>query len=173
MLLLKSFLMSLLLVSSVANTQLPNIPLDKPTLDLFAKYPDTDELKMVFYSHAYREGLDKSDLVLLSTWFLGGRPGVVMKTSVDTHGRVYTVRSVYNWAEQNSKWQQLTETESQSTFAVLKTLPDSAPQPPLPFLVVVSFKLDGKWQTRLYDRRNPPAELTKVYQLVHSVIDAN
>ena len=173
MLLLKSVLLSLLLAAPFVHAQLPNVPLDKPTLDLFAKYPDTDELKMVFYSHAYREGLNKSDLVLFSTWFLDGRSRVVMKTSVDAHGRVYTVRSVYDWAEQNSRSQQLTESESQSAFAILKTLPDSAPQPPLAFLVVVSFKLDGKWQTRLYDRRHPPAELTNVYQLVHSVIDAN
>jgi len=175
MLLLKSVLLFVLLAPPVVLAQLPNVPnapLDKLTLNLFAQYPDTDELKMLFHSHAYREGLNKSDLVFFSTWFVDGRPGVVMETSVDAHGCVYTVRTEYDWARQNFDSRQLTESELQSTFVALKTLPDSAQQPPLPFLVVVSFKLDSKWQTKLYDRRNLPAEMVEVYQLVHSVVDA-
>jgi len=134
MLLLKSVLLLLLLAPPAVLAQLPNVPLDKPTLDLFAGYSQTDESKTVFYSHAYREGLDKSDLVFFSTWFLHGKPDNVVKMTVSAQGRVYTVLSVYNWAEQNSKWQQLSEGDSQSLQATLKTFPENTNTPLCRFL---------------------------------------
>ena len=160
-----------LLLVPVAVAQSPMY--DKEVLDLFAHYPQSQGLEYVAYSHAYREGLTKLHFVLYSTWFLHGDPSVAMQTTVNAEGEVYTVRSVFNWADQAGRWSRLTTDDFQLLLATIKELPKSTQSPPLEFIVVVSFQEDGKWQTRLYDRRKPPPELTRIYKFAHWTMDSN
>jgi hypothetical protein len=69
---------------------------DEETLDLFARYPNSDALDHVARSHADREGLTRSHLVLYSTWFLDGNPRVSMQTRINADGEAYMVRSVFD-----------------------------------------------------------------------------
>jgi hypothetical protein len=47
--------------------------------------------------------------------------------------------------------------------------PDSVqPLPPIENLMVVSFRQDGKWSTRLYDRKAPPAMMKEVNSLIQA-----
>jgi hypothetical protein len=41
------------------------------------------------------------------------------------------------------------------------------PPPPIENLMVVSFRQDEKWHTRLYDRRSPPAVMEEIDYLMH------
>ena len=160
-----------LLLVPVAFAQSPAY--DKEVLDLFANYPKSNGLDYVAYSHACRECLNKLNVVLYSTWFLRGDPSVAMQTRVNAEGEVYTVRSVFSWADQASRWSRLSTDDLQLLLATIKELPKGAQSLPLEFIVVVSFQQDGKWITRLYDRRKPPSELTKIYKFAHWTIDSN
>jgi hypothetical protein len=148
------------------------ISYDKETLDLFAQYPKSDALDHVAHSHAYHEFLARSHLVFYSTWFLDGNPRVAMLTRINADGEAYKVRSVFDWANQAATNWQLTADQLQSLLAATKGLPQSAQSVPLEFLVVVTFQQDGKWLTRLYDRRKPPNELITIYKLAHSAMDS-
>jgi hypothetical protein len=150
-----------------------NLSYDKDTLNLFSQYAKSDALDYIAYSHAYREGLTRQNFVFYSTWFSNGRPSVAMQTTMTAKGEVYTVRSVFNWAHQAARSSQLTPADLQLLLATIKEFPKAAQSPPLEFIVVVTFQEDGKWQTRLYDRRKPPPELVRIYKLTHWTIDSN
>jgi hypothetical protein len=92
-----------------------------------------------------------------------------MQTRIKADGDVYKVRSVFNWAEQAATQSQLSADELETLSTTLKKLPDSQ-SPPLEFVVVATFQRDGKWQTRLYDRRQPPESLVTIYKLAGSVM---
>ena len=149
-----------------------DISYDKETLNLFAQYTKSDALDYVAHTHANHEGLTRSHLVLYSTWFLAGDPRVAMQTRINADGEVYMVRSVYDWAHQAGNNWQLTAEELQLLLAATKALPESAQSVPLEFIVVVTFQQDGKWRTRLYDRRKPPNELITINKLAHSIMDS-
>jgi hypothetical protein len=142
---------------------------DEETLALFKPYPASDALNYFAHLHAFRDGLTKEHLVFYSTWFLDGSPKVGMQTRIKADGDVYKVRSVFNWAEQAATQSQLSADELETLSTTLKKLPDSQ-SPPLEFVVVATFQRDGKWQTRLYDRRQPPESLVTIYKLAGSVM---
>ena len=145
--------------------------LDQGTLDLFVGYSQSNDLKAIIYSHARREPMDESSVALYSTWFLYGSPHAVMATIVNTDGRVFTY--LLPKSDRTRDWRELPAVDLPLFMATVKTLPESMSSISLADLVIVSFRVDGKWQTRLYNRRNAPAELTKIYQLAHSDLGAN
>ena len=144
---------------------------DKDTLALFTPYPASDALNYIAQSHANYDGLTKAHLVLYSTWFSDGNPKIAMETKIRADGHAYNVRSVFAWADQAATNWQLSADESQTLSTAINNLPDSE-SVPLDFVVVVTFQRDGKWQTRLYDRRHPPESLVTIYKLAHSVMPA-
>ena len=146
---------------------------DKKVLDLFANYPQSAGLNYVAYSHACRKCLNNQSFVFYSTWFLRGDPRIAMLTKVNAEGAVNTVRSVFNWADQDARWSWATTDDLELLRATIKDLPKDAESVPLEFIIVVSFQQDGKWATRLYDRRSPPPELTKIYKYAHSTMESN
>jgi hypothetical protein len=146
---------------------------DKAVIDLFVHYPQND-LNVIVYSHARREPMEKSGATFYSTWFLRGNPGVVMATIVDNDGQVFTCPLPNSEVgPTHSRWKRLANVDISDFLKTVGTLPETTAAVALPNLVIVSFRLDGKWQTRLYDRTRPPAQLTKVYALVHSPLDSN
>ena len=144
---------------------------DKDTLALFTPYPASDALNYIAQSHANYDGLTKAHLVLYATWFSDGNPKVANETKIKADGDVYNVRSVFDWADQAAKNWHLSAAESQTLSTAIKNLPESE-SAPLDFVVVVTFQRDGKWQTRLYDRRHPPESLVTIYKLARSVMPA-
>lgn len=147
---------------------------DKAVLDLFVDYPLNNDLNVVINSHARREPMEKSGATFFSTWFLRGHPRVVMATVFIIDGRVFSYPLPNSEVgPTNSRWKRQANVDVSEFLASFRTLPETTPSVPLPNLVIVSFRLDGKWQTRLYDRTRPPAELTRIYSLAHAPIDAN
>jgi hypothetical protein len=146
--------------------------LDKTVLDLFAKYPQDDNLKVIINSHARREPMEQLHVAFYSTWFLNGNPRVPMTTIVNTESEV----SFYPLPNSEvgptgSRWKRLADADMPTLIATLKALPETAVLVALSNLVIVSFRLDGHWQTRLYDRANPPTELMTIYRAAHSRLD--
>lgn len=146
---------------------------DKEVFDLLANYPKSDGLDYVAYSHAGRDRLNDLHFAFYSTWFLHGNPRVAMVTTMTSEGEVHSVRSVFNWADQAGRWSQLTTDDLRLLMATIEELPKAAESPPLEFVVVVSFQQKGKWLTRLYDRRNPPPELTRIHKLANVIMYSN
>lgn len=148
--------------------------LDQGTLDLFAGYPENENLKLIIYTHARREPMEGAEVALYSTWFLHGNPRGPMTTIVDIHGRVFTYpRPLGDVDRTRSRWKEQPAVDLTVFLATLRTLPVSTPPVAMGDLVIVSYRLDGKWQTRLYDRTKAPPELTTIYQLAHSVLHSN
>jgi hypothetical protein len=144
---------------------------DKVTLNLFAAYPRSEALQYIAYSHAAHKVLARQRKILYATWFLEGNPKVAMQCLVDNRGQVFTVRSVYDWAEQGGEFRQLTEQQLKSLTTTLEDLPLSAQSPPLAFLVVLTLKHGDRWLTRIYDRRNPPEEVRKIYEITGAAME--
>lgn len=160
----KSIIALILCFTLSAFVRAQSFSYDQETLSLFTPYPASEALSYFAHLHAFRDGLTKGHLVFYSTWFLEGNPKVGMQTRIKADGDVYKVRSVFNWAEQAATNWQLSADELEKLSTNIKKLPDSQ-SPPLEFLVVVTFQRDGKWQTRLYDRRQPPDSLVAIYKL--------
>lgn len=148
--------------------------LDKAVLDLFVGYPASNDLEVIVYSHARRRPMEKSGAAFYSTWFLGDNPRVAMAAIVDNDGHVFTypLRNS-EVGPTHSRWKRLPDVDSLSFLATVRTLPETTSGVAAANLVIVSFRIDGKWQTRVYDRTKPPAELMNVYRLVHAPLDAN
>lgn len=146
---------------------------DKDTLSLFAAYPRSEALQYVAYSHASHRVLDKQRRIFYATWFLDGNPRIAMQSMVDDKSQVYTVRSVYDWADQASAFRQLTEQQLKSLTTTLEDVPSSSQSPPLAFLVVLTLKHDDSWLTRIYDRRNLPEKVKRIYEITGAAMETN
>ena len=139
---------------------------DEAVLKLLSSYPASDGLQYIAYSHACREPLNQHHLIFYSSWFLKGDPRVAMQTTINQQGVAESLRSVFDWAEQDARSKQLTEEQAAVVALTIAELPESAKSPPLGFLYVVSFKNHGEWMTRIYDRRQLPAAITKLHSIV-------
>lgn len=138
---------------------------DEAVFKLFSPYPSSDGLRYIAYSHACREPLNQNDFIFYSSWFLQGNPRVTMQTRINQKGGAEVVRSVFDWADQANRFKQLTEEQADAVAMAIAELPESAKKPPLAFLYVVSFKKQGEWMTRVYDRKKLPAAITKVHSI--------
>jgi len=148
--------------------------LDKAVLDLFVSYPESNDLNVIVHSHARREPLGKSGAAFYSTWYPAGNPRVAMATIVDNDGHAFTypLRNS-EVGPTHSRWKRLPDVNSASFLATVRTLPDTISGVAVANLVIVSFRVDGRWQTRLYDRTKPPAELVNLYRLLQAPLDSN
>ena len=146
---------------------------DEKVLELFSSYASSDGLRYIAYSHACREPLNKHRLIYYSSWFLKGKPRVAIQTRINEQGAVEVVRSVFNWADQDGRSKQLTEEQVASVAMIIAELPESAKSTPLAFLYVVSFKNQGEWMTRIYDRRHLPASITKLHAILRYTVMSN
>lgn len=104
-------------------------------------------------------------LVLYATWFLRGEPGIAMQYTVDAFGRVNTVRSCYNWADQDCQMAQATPAVLSQLRRDIAALPAGSQLSSLDRLLIVSFYRDQRWTTRLYDRTEPPIQVRRLYKL--------
>lgn len=136
---------------------------DQAVLDLFAGYPDNHDVRVIVYSHARREPMEKSGVAFYSTWFLHGNPRVAMATIVNNDGQVFTYPLPNSEIDRTRRrWKQLPNVELSLFLATVRTLPETTSGVALANLVIVSFRSNGQWQTRLYDRTKAPAQLASV-----------
>jgi hypothetical protein len=157
----------ILLVAAFAQPLKAQIGCEEATvIKLFSSYPASQALQHIADSHACRAALNRQHLTFYSTWFLEGNPQVAMQTRINQSGQASSVRSVFNWAEQAGKMNDLTEEQMKSVTNAIEELPESAQSIPLEFLYVASFKYKGEWVTRIYDRRHLPAGITKLHAVV-------
>jgi hypothetical protein len=137
--------------------------LDRAVLDLFSDYFVGDDLWAIVRSHA-RRPVEEAHVAFYSTWFLDGNVRVPMGTIIGDDGRVKTFA--------RSRWKQRPNVDLRSFMTTVRTLPETTRPDALANIVIVSFRLDGKWQTRLYDRSKPPKELVDVYRIAQSPLNA-
>ena len=116
--------------------------LHSPALDAIAK------------THA-DAGTDRDERLLLTTWFLDGDPRVAMMSSVRPDGHVSAYRYVHDWSVQNSTKSDLVADQVLELRGAIDHLPASQ-SPPLAKLLIVSFRRNGRWLTRTYDRTALP-----------------
>ena len=147
---------------------------DQAVLDLFAGYPDSYDLRVIVYSHARREPMEKSGVAFYSTWFLHGSPRVAMATIVNNDGQVFTYPLPNSQIDRTRRrWKQLPNVDVPVFLATVRTLPETTSGVALANLVIVSFRSNGQWQTRLYDRKKAPTQLANIYRLAQSALDTN
>ena len=151
------------------------------TLEDYGRKPEAESaaaeaLQFAGYAHSagfdavVKEQLYPSDKpttkLLEGTWFLDGRPDVAIECRVDTDGKGYTVRAVYNWAYQNSFSIQLDDKKLQAERSALQAVPVSSLHPPMDKLLILSFRIGNKWVTRLYDKEHLPASVQQAYEVL-------
>ncbi|HEU0253340.1 MAG TPA: hypothetical protein VFR12_09940, partial [Pyrinomonadaceae bacterium] len=136
----------ILLTSAFAQSQKAQIGCEEPAvIKIFSPYPANEALQHIATTHACRSTLNRQHLTFYSTWFLEGNPRVAIQTRIHQSGQASSVRSVYNWAEQASRVNDLTEAQMTSLGKVFEELPESAQSIPLEFLYIASFKHKGEW----------------------------
>ena len=135
-------------------------------------YPQSAAFDAVVKEHLYPSDKPTPEL-LEGTWFLNGNPSVAMECGVDTEGKGYTFRAVYDWAYQNSGTIQLDDRNLQALRAVLQALPPSSSHPPMDKLLILSYKSGDKWVTRLYDKEHLPASVQQAYEVLGASVTDN
>ena len=102
----------------------------------------------------------------MTTWFSSGADARVGEwATVDVGGRLTTYRFVHEWAVQDSRSSQLTELQQAALTEALRLLPRSPSPAPAPAdVVLVSYRQDGRWRTRAYDRTNAPEPVVDAFE---------
>jgi hypothetical protein len=100
------------------------------------------------------------DDLLYLTWFGDGDPNITHCRALTTRGRLHTYRDCYDWAPYGAKARaDLTPYEFGKLKELLPKLPESAKGVPRALLLLISFRENNEWQTRVYDRSAPPREV--------------
>lgn len=137
--------------------------------DPFARYERTPALNAILRTHA--EGAtDREQRLLLATWFKGGDPRVAMIAGVRPDGRVSTWRYEHEYALTNPRRTDLVDDQLAALREALAALPESQ-SPPLEDLLIVSFRRDGQWVTRTYDRTAPPEAVAAIFEITGAPIE--
>jgi hypothetical protein len=136
----------------------------------FASYPQTAAFRYVISTHVdpTRVNHQEAQLLFNATWFIEGSARAAEQLQIFKDGYVYSIRSVYDWAEQAPHTSQLTSSEQGRVFDLIETIEKVDGRPPLVDLLIVSFSRNGKWMTVLLDRNRLPGSIGKIYELTKS-----
>jgi RNA polymerase sigma factor (sigma-70 family) len=107
------------------------------------------------------------------SWFPGGCPGVAKVCSADlAKANVLTARETPEDATPKPKPRELSDAQVDSIRKLIRRLPPSAESPNLMTAILVSVRDDkGNVQTYLYDRRNVPVEIRRLYDLTGAYLE--
>jgi hypothetical protein len=107
------------------------------------------------------------------SWFPGGCPSMAKVCSVDlANAKVLTARETSEGASQKPKPRELSEAQVDSIRKLIPRLPPSAESPNLMTAILVSVCDEkGTAQTYLYDRRNVPFEIRRLYDLTGACLE--
>ena len=136
----------------------------------FASYPRSEALDRIIETHVEAGTDTRYERILLTTWFLDGDPRVARFMSVTPTGKCSKYQYVFS-AEYSGPPQpaQLTSEQVSEILLAATHLPPSQ-QPKLENMVIVSFRKDGVWETRLYDRTNRPPALSTIFEMANAPI---
>lgn len=136
----------------------------------FAGYPSSEALSRVVETHIEAGTDTRYERALLTTWFLDGDPRVARFMSVTPAGKCSKYQYVHA-AEYSGPPlpTQLSPRQMSTILDAVQHLPPGG-KPPLENMVIVSFRKNGVWETRLYDRTNRPPALSTIYETANAPI---
>jgi hypothetical protein len=160
---------ALFLANSLPNSAANGEENARGAAKLFIGYPKSDALNSVIKGHTNKSHWTKH--LLYATWFLDGKPNVMMQCRVNQTGQVTTERDVYNWAYQGGGHSQLKPQSLKSLRQAVRALPPSTQSPAMANLLILSFRNGGDWTTRTYDRAKLPEAVKKIYKITGAPIE--
>lgn len=99
-------------------------------------------------------------------WFADDRISVGMLMQIQLQeSKVYTVREVFNWAEQNAKTREMSHYQMVVAQGVLPGLPASTPGVPFAEGLHLSFWLGKKLHTVTYSKKAVPLLVRRLYDV--------
>ena len=104
------------------------------------------------------------DLLAISAFPNGGV--FAIQYVVAASGKERDYRSVYHWATQNLRTQQLSELDLKRLQAAIHELPSESMSPPINRLVIVSFREGTNWITSSYDTDTLPKPMRRIYDII-------
>jgi len=133
----------------------------------FAAYPQTTAFRYATDTHVdpTRSLYKESQLLFSATFFLSDSDIAAEHLQIFKNGHVFSVRSVYSWAEQAVNWAELTSPEQGQVSELIGTIGQVGGKPPLVDLLIVSFSKNGTWTTVLLDRNRLPESIGRIYAL--------
>lgn len=99
-------------------------------------------------------------------WFVRDLPYVGMLMQIDVQeSKVYTVREVFDWAEQNAKTREMSHYQIVVAKELLPGLPASTPGVPFAEGLHLSFWLGKKLHTVTYSKKAVPLLVQRLYDV--------
>jgi len=140
-----------------------------PRPQAFAGYPPDPALDRVIETHVNAGKDPREDQVLMTTWFLNGDPRVAHFCNVFPDGRRTTYQYVEAAALNALKTVTLPPEALQRIQSLTSQLPPSRePRPPMGNLLIVSYRQNGAWYTRLYDVNARPPAVTQMMSMINA-----
>lgn len=137
---------------------------------VFQGYPADPALDRIVDMHVEAGRNPREARLLLTTWFQDGTPsGSSQICSVRPSGRLTTYQYVHEMSLTPPRVSDLPPETLSLIQTALATLPPTQ-HPALANMLIVSYWLDGKWQTRLYDRTRRPPGMSTVFELTGAPI---
>jgi hypothetical protein len=136
----------------------------------FASYPQTPAFRSAIYFHLHPAETkhDDASLILYATWFLRGNQGIAQRLLIYGDGYAYSVRSVFNHAEQAGHWTQLPSHSRKRIAELIETMEQTDASPSLDDLLILSFDRRGEWMTAMLDRNSLPEGISEIYALTRA-----
>jgi hypothetical protein len=98
----------------------------------------------------------------MTTWFLNGDPRVARFASVRPDGTCSIWQYLDRTEARGISRRQLPPDVLETINTAISELPPGT-DPPLANMLIVSYRRDGVWQTRLYDVMNRPPALSTIF----------
>lgn len=124
------------------------------------------------FLNALRPHLKSHDNRVRMTWFLHGQPRVAMicEVNLDT-GKVFTAREIYDWATQGAGWGERLDKDGLAIVGgIAREMPPSQKAVDSRYCVLVSVPTPGGRELRVYDRRQLPDKIERLYEIVEASI---
>jgi hypothetical protein len=134
----------------------------------FAGYPRSSAFRYAISTHVdpTRSQYKKSPLLFSATFFLtGDSERAAEQLQIFKDGHVFSVLSVYAWAEQAAHWAELSSSEQGRISELIETVGQVEGKPPLVDLLIVSFSRNGAWTSVLLDRNKLPESIRRIYAM--------
>jgi hypothetical protein len=124
-------------------------------------YPDQEGLGLVAKWHL----APKKDAAMLISWSWNGGPRNWSGIHVDAKGNAGSFREIYNHALQGGSITAVGRPKDPAVIEqfISKVGPSVKP-PPIDDVLIVSFRTNSKWETRLFHRDHAPTPLVDLYR---------
>lgn len=141
--------------------------------------PKTTEERFIDYLNsrlqAYEDLVDyhrnakwhmENEHILVITWFDGGDLRVAKICEVNARGKVFSVRNVYNWADQDKKYSTLPESRVNEIKAITGKLIETKEFVSREKQLIISFRKGVTWYIFTYDVNKIPDGIKKLFEIL-------